>query len=172
MRHAIPRASLHLTANQPSAAGGKHSPSWSVQERLEERQLIAAAWSALSLVSNLLSASWNTAVLVSYKPCLTPFRQKWSSIISAITFCQKMYLAGDIFESTLLCIWILQQLSQPKYSFSWNEQFMHEHSSALWTHFIGGAVQLTLQITEPKLVVPVWNYRAHIGKWYPLSAAE
>lgn len=40
-------------------------------------------------------------------------------------------------------------------------------------YFIGGAVQLILRITEPKMVMPVWNYRADVvSKCYPLSAAE
>lgn len=44
---------------------------------------------------------------------------------------------------------------------------------APWIHFIGGAVQLTLQVTEPKMVMTVWNYRADVvSKWYPLSAGE
>lgn len=39
--------------------------------------------------------------------------------------------------------------------------------------FIGDAVQLTLQITESKMVVPVRNYMADVvSEWYPLSAAE
>lgn len=80
-----------------------------------------------------------------------------------------MYLADDMFRSTLLCMAVLEQ------TFTVWVPFQLEGAVYVWTflHLQDGAVQLALQILSQKIVVPVWNYRADVvSKWSPLSAAE